>query len=434
MADWARTTAFRLLCELERSNGYPNEVLGRIDTQENLSARDRNFIRELVYGITERKQTLDYMIAQYSGRKLNKIDPRVITVLRMGLYQLHYMDRVPASAAVNESVNLAKQRINPRVAGFVNGVLRASGRNPVVWPQNTVETLCIRYSYPNWLINRWIGEFGENFVKEMLESNDKKPTIYLRCNQLRTTPEELLNRLSEEGVSAEIDNRFGLDCALRVTKMAPLETLPSYHEGLFYIQDIGAMLIGAVLNPKAGERVIDLCAAPGGKTTHIAEMMRDTGEILAFDVSEKKQLRIQENAKRLGIKIIDACIGDGAVTNPSLVEWADRVLVDAPCSGLGIIRRKSDIKYRRTQEDITTLSNLGFSLLENGARYCKKGGTLVYSTCTVEREENEQVIERFLKENDNWQLSDYNGCGYRTLYPHLDDTDGFFICKLKKRS
>lgn len=439
-----RKIASKILYEIEHNNAYINIALLNTLENGNFSPAEKGFISELVHGVTERRITVDYIISQFSKLKLNKIAPNVLNAIRLGVYQICYMDRIPESAAVNESVKLAKSVGGQKSGGFVNAILRNVLRNKdnIAYPEDKIDYLSVYYSYPLELVNLFVTEFGYEFTEKIFQSFYERKPVTLRCNTLKTTPEKLCADLKNSGIVANIyhNEKFPkLNYALSVNKIKNMEKLPSYLNGEFYVQDIAAMIVTDVLNPKSGDVVIDMCSAPGGKTTHIAQKMDNKGTIYAFDVYEHKIKLINDNAKRLGIDICKATLQDSSVLNEKYIEKADCVLVDAPCSGFGIIGRKPDIKYQRRVTDISQLAELSFKILSNAARYVRSGGTLVFSTCTIERTENEEVISRFIEKfGDEFYLEhikeidkENNGC--LTLYPHTDGTDGFFICKLKKR-
>lgn len=440
-----RKIAAKIIYDIETNGAYTNIALAKTFEQtDGLSSVEKRLISEFVHGVTERRITLDYIISQFSSIKLTKIAPKVLNALRLGVYQLLYMDKIPESAAVNESVKIAKSVGGQKSGGFVNAILRNILRNKddIKYPPSGNEYLSVYYSYPIEIIDMFLDEFEYDFVEEMLESFNKRSKLYLRCNITKTTPEKLVSDLNDNGIKAEIYNNPlfpQLDYIVSVEKIGDMERLPSYRNGDFYIQDIASALVTEVLNPQSGDVVIDMCAAPGGKTTHIAEKMNNKGKVYAFDIYEHKIKLIGENADRLGLDICEPKIQDATLVNDDYINMADCVLVDAPCSGIGIIGKKPDIKYQRKPSDVNELSEIGYKILCNAAKYVKSGGTLVYSTCTVMKRENEDNINKFLDEfNDEFYLEPITTInkpnnGYITLYPHIDGTDGFFMCRLKKR-
>jgi len=348
-----------------------------------------------------------------------------------------YLDKIPDSAAVNESVRMAKRYGHSASAGYVNGLLRAvlREREKLVFPEETIARLSVQYSYPEWLVERWISQFGKDFCEALLDAGNREPELCLRVNTLKTDRESLMKKIESaraSGLCADAILCDGFDLAHSDV----------FREGLVTAQDIGAMLASCVLKPEPGEVVYDMCAAPGGKTTHIAQLMQNRGSIRAFDIHAHKIELIRQNASRLGIDMITAEEKDASLYDAALSQTADKILADVPCSGLGIIRRKPDIKWNKTQAD--DLSAIQMQILENAADYLKPGGELVYSTCTVEPAENELLIEAFLKKHPEFSAVDFTeilpeklqketaASGYLTLYPNVDETDGFFIAKLRK--
>lgn len=416
----ARECALKTLYEIEYNGAFSNLALKK-SLASDLTPQDRALITTLVYGTLDKKITLDYIIQKHSKLKLKKISKYILIILRMGIYQLKFTDKIPESAAVNESVKLAKRYGHGASAGFVNGVLRSAAKSEIEYPQDKTEYLSVKYSFPTELCEKWTADFGYDFTENLLKAFSEPSRLTLRPNTLKNTADELLNKLTEKGIKAEITDDYitsdGFDIAHDEL----------YKSGFYTVQDAAAMTASKVLAPKEGETVIDMCAAPGGKTTHMAEIMQNKGKIYAFDIHEHKIDLIKKNTERLGITIIDAQIGDGQKYNEKYAEVADKILCDVPCSGLGIIRRKPEIKYNR--EDTTDLPKIQRAILNNAAKYLKPYGEIVYSTCTIEKEENEQVTGGFLADNPNFEkLTE------KTFYPHTDNTDGFYICKMKRNS
>ena len=432
-----RETVFQVLYEVEYKGAYSNITLKEM--LKGFEQRDKAFASRMVYGVISRKITLDYIIDFLSNIKLKKISKQVLLILRMGLYQILYMDKVPDNAAVNESVNLAKKHARS-ASGFVNGLLRSFIRSDkkVDYPKDTAERLSVMYSMPVQRVTELINDYGIEEAEKILKSMLENPGMEIRVNTLKTTAHEFVKLLEKEGVHGEI-NSFCPD----VINVSGLDTANSelYRNGYFTVQDAAAAMTGYVLEPKPGEYVIDMCAAQGGKTICIAEIMKNTGDIRAFDIHKHKIELIEKNAQRSGVDIINAECADAQVYNEKYAGAADKVLADVPCSGLGIARRKPEIKYYNGEYD--ELEKIQEDILENAAKYLKKGGTLVYSTCTVRKAENERQIEKFLKRHRDFRLEDISGyfpgnadgkVGYITLFPHIHETDGFFIAKLVRRS
>lgn len=438
----ARQTALNLLIKAEQGQAYSNLALNAALSQSQLSAQDRSLVTALFYGVLERKITLDYVIQQYSNLKLNKISVDILSVLRMGIYQLAFMDAIPDSAAVNESVMLAEYCRKKSAKGFVNAVLRSFVRDDkqIVYPdvQNQIAYYSVRYSCPEWLVEKWISEYGAEQTEQILAHSLGRPPVTIRVNTLKITAEALLRQLAKEKVKAQL-HPVVKNCIV-IDKSGDIERLPSYQQGLFYVQDIASQLCCLALAPQKGERVLDLCAAPGGKSFTTALLMENTGSVESFDLYPKRTRLIETGAERLGIGIIQVSTANANQFLPELV-GADRVLCDVPCAGLGVIRRKPEIKYKHP-EDLKRLPEIQYSILQNASRYPKCGGVLLYSTCSLSLEENNKVAERFLAENKNYRLmpmtdtgySEIDGNGMVTLFPDKNGSDGFFFARFQRIS
>lgn len=438
-----RQIALTILYDIEYNGAYSNMALkDKLSYNKELNKLDKAFITTLVYGVIRRKNTLDYVIGKYSKIKLKKISKYLIIILRMGIYQIMFMDKVPDSAAVNESVKLAKRYGHSASSGFVNGMLHSviRGRDTLKYPENEMEFLAVKYSFPQWLVEKLISQLGKEFAEDFMKASNIEPKTTLRVNTLKTSLDELITKLQDINVTVSKSDLY--ENALYVSGF-DIGGSSLYKDGLFIAQDISAMLTSIVLNPKNGDYVIDMCAAPGGKTTHIAQLMKNKGKITAFELHSHKVDIIQKNAQRMGIDIIEAVCKDSCEFDGEYEGIADKVLVDVPCSGLGIIRRKPDIKWNK--QDDSDLPDIQYKILENAGKYVKIGGELVYSTCTIDINENENIIDKFLENNENFERIDISDLlpmaidkqnaknGYVTLYPNINDVDGFFICKLKKR-
>lgn len=423
-----RQSAFEALVKTEKAGAYSNIALDSLLSKSDFDTRDKAFVSNLFYGVTERKLTLDYQIEHYTSKPLKKMKAEVLTVLRLGAYQLLFMDKVPSSAAVNESVNLTKKNGLSYASGLVNAVLRKIDKNGLKLPsdENAVKFMSVKYSCPEWLINKWVKEYGRESTIGILEHSLGAPVNYIRVNSTLISAEELIVLLDSEGVKAVTTDLP--ECLEIVLAGKSIETLESFKKGLFHIQDKACQICAEALNAKKGDRVFDLCAAPGGKTYTIAEIMNDEGEVLSFDIHSHRVKLIEKGAQRLRLKSVRAIEGDASLYCEELGE-ADAVLCDVPCSGFGIIGRKPEIKYKNPDE-IKQLPDLQLSILKNGARYVKKGGRLVYSTCTLSKSENEKVCKRFLDGNPGFTVvspfADNNG-EYLTLLPYVCNSDGFFI-------
>lgn len=440
--DKARESALKIICAVHQKEAYANVVLAAELRQGGLSGVDRRFVTELVYGTVKAKGTLDWIIRKYLTRSWNKVMPVVQDILRLGTYQLRYMDKVPASAACNESVELAKKFANAGAAKFVNGVLRTMVREPEKgkFPEgkgHATLQLALEEQHPEWLVRRWIKEFGYEEAKALCQFNNRPAPVVLRTNTLKTNTSELALQLMAAGVEAQrsslVDEGFVLTGHGSLDNLAPLQ------EGYCQVQDESSMLVAHVVAPQPGDFVLDVCSAPGGKATHMAALMGDRGRLVACDIYDHKLQRIMENAQRLGINIIEPKLADGREIGKAFPAQADRVLVDAPCSGLGVLRRKPDSRWRKTPELLKELPELQLAILQSAAQALKPGGILVYSTCTIAKEENEAVVEAFLQTNRDFTLEH---AGQRLpvpraeqmvqLYPQRDGTDGFFIACLRR--
>ncbi len=414
----AREIALLILYRVENDGAYPNILLKEM-IDKDMSKQDRALVTNIVYGVINRQITLDYIISQKSKVKLKKLSKYILLILRMGIYQLLFMNKIPQSAAVNESVKLAKRYGHSASSGYVNGVLRNIAKNGFEYPNDKTQELSVKYSFPLWICKKWTDEFGFNFTNELMEAFLEEPHLVLRPNTLKTDVDTLSKMLVNNGIELTLQDDAIICSGLDVAN----DTL--YKNGFYTVQDIAAMQTAKVLSPQMGETIIDMCSAPGGKTTHIAELMQNSGKIYAFDVYEHKIELVKNNAKRLGIDIIDAKLCDATKYNDKYKELADRVLCDVPCSGTGIIRRKPDIKFNRSEDD--SFFEVQSAILNNGARYVKHGGVLVYSTCSIEKEENEVVTSTFLNNN-----KEFERLYEKTYYPNTDGTDGFYICKMKR--
>lgn len=433
-----RKLAVELIGDILDNEGYSNIVLKKVNKMDDLEIIDRNLVYKLVYGVVENKIYLDYVIRKLSSVRLKKIDSKILNVLRISIYQINYMDKIPHFAVVNEAVKLAK-KINHRYGSFVNAILRNYIRNVDKYNEidetDRIKILSIKYSLQEWMVRMFDDKFKDD-LEDFLKEINNEPKLVLRVNTLKINRDELIDLLEKKGMLLEKSQISEYGIIVNSLGSNVIDVLPEFHNGLFYIQDESSMLVAEILGAKSGERILDLCSAPGGKTAHIAQLMDNKGEIQARDIFEHK-LRLMENTfERLGISIVNAAIEDGRILKDSYFEGFDRVLVDAPCSGLGIVRRKPEIKYRVTEKTIVELSAIQYDILLNGSKYLKNGGTLVYSTCTINDTENRDIIEKFIANNPSFEIDsiEYQGKLYKSieLYPHRDNTDGFFICRMKK--
>ncbi len=430
----SRQTVHELLVKMDCSNAYSNIALDNALENAKLSARDKAFATTLFYGVLERRMTLDYIIRMYSSTEFDRLDTAVVELLRMGIYQLLYMDSVPENAAVNETVSLARQNVK----GFVNAILRNFIRDgmKIDYRDLTGEArLSIEYSCPKWLVKKWTAQFGEQTCIEILKSCFGRPPLFVRVNTLRCNADTLIAELARDKIKAR--RNALLDDCVEIDKVSGIEYTNAYRKGLFHVQDISSQLCCKAVKPIFNETVLDMCAAPGGKSFTLAEMMGNRGRLCSYDLYSGKLSLLMGGAKRLGISIIEAEKNDASVFNEK-IPIADKVLCDVVCSGLGVIRRKPEIKYKPMKE-LEAIPPIQEKILDTACRYVKKGGTLVYSTCTVNTDENEDMVKRFLAEHREFapvvvplQVSGTEDTYARTFLPHQTGGDGFFVATLRK--
>lgn len=442
-----REIALQALLQIEKDQAYSNLLLNQMINKHKLNHKDVGLLTELVYGSVQRKKTLDYFLAPFVKKGLKKLDLWVLVLLRMSLYQLVYLDRIPDRAIVHEAVELAKKKGHKGISSMVNGTLRSiirEGVGSVDEIKDPIQRLAIKESYPTWLIERWVKQFGIEKTSKICEVNAVPPVVTARVNRSKiSTIEEAISRLEAEGVKATKGD-LSPDAIKIIEGHLPSTTL--YKDGCFTIQDESSMLVARALAPAKGTNVLDSCAAPGGKTTHIAEIMVGTGSVHALDLHEHKIKLIKDQAKRLQLPNIHTNATDSRKANQLFEkESFDYILVDAPCTGFGVIRRKPDIKWQKSEQDINRIANIQIDILTAVAPLLKRGGRLVYSTCTIDVEENENVVQAFLKKHTDYQIDDslaerLPACtenilnkGMLQLLPHDFDTDGFFIAALIKQ-
>ncbi len=439
-----RTVAFNILFKIEKDDAYSSILLQNSIKENKLSKLDSAFVSALVYGVLERQMTLDYIIKQYSKIPLRKIEKKTIIILRMGLYQILFMDKVPDSASVNESVTLAKKQKLMQSSGFINGILRSFLRADKVYKmpdeKDRIKYLSVKYSCPEDIISMWINSYGENNTIGILESLSERPPLYARVNNLKTTADSLIEEFDKCGIKAT--KVPFLKSALAIENTGSIERLKAFKFGLFYIQDLSSQLAVDLVNAKPHHLVMDVCSAPGGKSMGMAINMENKGKVFAFDMYDQKINLINSSAKRLGINIINASVRDAQNDNRDF-PLMDKVLCDVPCGGLGILRRKPEIRYKKDVLD-NNLPEIQYEILKNNSKYVSFGGTLIYSTCTLNPKENAQVADRFLAENPDFEplavkLPEGVSRGIEekenqlTLFPHINGTDGFFVALFRKR-
>ncbi|MBQ4087542.1 MAG: 16S rRNA (cytosine(967)-C(5))-methyltransferase RsmB [Clostridia bacterium] len=443
----AREAALHILHKTESKEAYLNLVFMETLQAAKLSPADAAFAKELVFGVYREKLLLDFVIRSHSSLRLKKIDPQILQLLRMGVYQIYRMDKVPDHAAVSESVSLAKKCGKGKVPGFVNAVLRSVLREKDKKQEidlssirkDKTKYLSTTYSYPEPLAEFFLKNFGRR-AEALLAAGNKAPDLCVRVNRLKTNRDELKKRLAEAGIDAK-DAPF-TDCGLYL--FGADEGKRKVFSADFTVQDQSSQLAALSLAPEPGDVVMDLCSAPGGKTTHLAELMENRGRIYAFDLYEKRLSSVDDAQKRLGLSIIETRAHDASVLMDEFVEKADKVLLDVPCSGLGIIRRKPDIKYKEDITDFSSITEIQKSILDTAKHYVKSGGVLVYSTCTVNPAENRDMIGWFLENNPDFQLSpittphisdalsNRTKSGILDIFPDTDESDGFFVCRMQK--
>lgn len=431
-----REAALLTLLQVWEEGAYTAIALNRVLRQARLEEQDRRFATELVNGAVKAKGTLDFVLRQMVDRPLQKLEPAVRYILHLGLYQIFYLDRIPDSAACNESVNLAKKFSHKGTDKFVNGVLRGSLRQKESLWEKIRQDVALRLCHPRWLVERWQKQFGNDETEALCCWDNEPANLCLRINPLMTTRDAFLQDLREMGCEAEVS----LWCpdGIVMTRSPGLASLLQVFPHSFYVQDESSMLPAIVLGPKAGEHILDMCAAPGGKTTHMAALMENQGQVTACDIYPHKLKLIEENAKRLKLDIIKTELQDGTVFREEWTERFDRVLVDAPCSGLGVLRRRAEARWTKTEKGLREFPAMQQAILDNASRYVKPGGVLVYSTCTMEDNENGKLIADFLQRRHEWKQSAFSHPRTKEtvkelqLYPQRDGVDGFYLTLLKK--
>lgn len=455
--DIARETALKILYKIDEEKAYSNIVLNsEIKKQkEKLQRKDIGLISEIVYGVTTWRITLDEIIEKYSKIKLKKISKWILNILRMSIYQIIFLDKIPKSAAVNEGVNLAKKYGNRGSIGFVNAVLRKVDKKDyteLFEEKDNIKRISITTSMPEWIILELKKEgISIDKIEEICKNSNIRPSISVRINNLKISKQELKEKLQEKGIKTEdgILNDF-----LILNNIKDIENLEEFTQGYFTVQDEVAGLTALVLNPQPGENVLDACSSPGGKTTYLAELMKNQGNIVATDIHEHRTKLVENAAKRLGINIIKTSVQDATIFNEKYKEKFDKILLDVPCLGIGVLKRKPDIKWQKEQKDVDKISKIQYKILENCSKYLKKNGEIVYSTCSIFKKENEGIIEKFVKNNLEFQIEKFDfeknsqlknekkanlffkncikNCKYLEVYQNKK-TDGFFICKMTKK-
>lgn len=438
----AREAAMLALNACQRQGGWSDGALKKQLAAAELSGRDAALATQLCFGVLQNQMLLDFYLAKFSNIPLKRMEGKVVQTLRLGAYQMLFLTRIPHSAAVNSAVALVKAHCkNPRAAGMVNGILRSMERSlqnmPVIPQGDPVAYLSTLYSHPEWLVKEFILSLGEEETAQLLAADNSQPPTAVMVNTTRTTVEALKAMLEADHVEAE--PHPWLENCLLLSRTGDLERLEAFQQGLFYVQDPASRLSVLAAGAKPGMRVLDCCAAPGGKSFAAAISMENQGEIVSCDLHPHKKKLIQAGADRLGLTIITPKTADGKVFRPEWERAFDLVLVDAPCSGLGVIRKKPDIRYK-DPAPLADLPAVQLDILRNAARYVRPGGTLMYSTCTLLYRENGEVVETFLAENKAYKAETFTlpgpvgpvQSGSVTLWPHRHGTDGFFISKMRR--
>jgi 16S rRNA (cytosine967-C5)-methyltransferase len=444
-----RALAVETLLNVERRKAYANILLDNALKTNALSSQDRGLLTQLVYGALRWRGKLDWLLGRIVHRPLSDMDGYLRNLLRLTVYQLLFLDKVPDYAAVNESVELAKRYGGASAGGLVNAIARRLLREKerLIAPDSKadlISQLSVSWSHPEWLVSRWLAYFGQAETEALLRANNQESPVVLRVNRLKTDRDALIEKLHAAGFNARpaLQSRQ----TILLQGASSVEQLPGFPEGLFMVQGEASQLIGLLLDPKPGERILDACAAPGGKTTHLAELMEDRGEIIATDISARGIEKIEQNMRRLSLRCIRPVQADvGKELTGELALPYDRILADLPCSGLGMLRSHPETKWHREEKDIQRLSGLQKRILERLSSYLKPGGILVYSTCTLTREENDDIVEDFLQRHNEFVLEAAGEFllesarhmvrgNYFLALPHRDGTDGFFAARMRKKT
>ena len=441
-----REIVLEVLLEITEQGMYSHIVLRDVlNKYQYLEKKERSFITRVTEGTLEHMMEIDYILDQFSKVKVKKMKPVIRNIMRSAVYQMKYMDSVPVSAACNEAVKLAVRKGFGSLRGFVNGVLRNVARNldQIEYPAEPLKRLSIQYSMPEWILNLWLKAYDSDIVEQMLQAFQRETPLTIRCNLRMVTPKQLKEHLEAEGVTVKIHPY--LEYAFHISGFDYLGDLESFQNGEFSVQDISSMLVSELAGPKEGDYVIDVCAAPGGKSLHMAEKLNGSGHVEARDLTEYKVGLIQENIERTGLSNVEAVQQDALIFDETSVGKADIVLADLPCSGLGVLAKKTDLKYKATKEGADSLAKLQREMLKNVQAYVKDKGKLVYSTCTINPAENMDNVHWFLNQYPEFELIDIHGSlceelqkdvkenGCIQLLPGVHQSDGFFLACMKKR-
>ena len=397
-----RKLAVKILNRVLNEGAYSNIILSKELNEVELNDKDKALLTEIVYGVLRRKRTLDVIIANFV-KDIKLMDKNILNILRVAIYQMNFLDKIPTYAACNEAVEEAKE-ISENDSKLVNGILRSFTKNPddINVPGNKIDEYAYKFSFEPWMIRLLIKQYGENVAKKIMSGLNTIPKVSIRVNELNSDYDEVYEKLEE----MEYEISEGVICpeAINIKGGKSIENNPLFKEGKITVQDESAMLVAPLLDLKEGMTVVDLCSAPGGKTTHIAEILGNTGKVLAFDLHESKLGLIKENCERLGITNVTTFAQDATKLNAELVASTDRVLIDVPCSGLGIIRKKPEIKWNKKRNDLREIIPVQREIMNNAWQYLKQGGVMIYSTCTLNKEENEENIEWFLNNHEDCEV------------------------------
>ncbi|MEA3424115.1 MAG: 16S rRNA (cytosine(967)-C(5))-methyltransferase RsmB [Bacillota bacterium] len=438
-----RKLAVNVLTAITYKKEYMNEVLTKESIK--IDRENQGYLHRVVNGVIENLLYIDELIASQSKIKLKKLRDNDKNILRLSIYEMIYMDSIPTYATVDEAIKLMKKS-NYQLVKYTNGLLRnfADNHEKIIddfdkKDQDDITRLSVIYSHPKWMVERWINDLGIEETEALLKSNNAVPYLSIRTNTLKITRDDLLKKLIYLGIDAKPSTNLSEAIIIESLNQVDLFNTKLFKKGNFIVQDLSSILAVYALSPEKGEKILDMCAAPGGKSTHIAQLIEDEGTVVSRDVSYEKLYKIKENTERLELKSVKLELKDASILDEESLNAYDKVLLDAPCSGLGIIRRKPDIKWHRQMEDIDNLSKIQLVMLNNAAKYVKIGGVLVYSTCTIDKKENDEVIKFFLDTHpefivdtlENIPIEFIDG-NYLRILPNRHNMDGFFACRLKK--
>lgn len=435
----SRKLARQIVQRVLNEGAYSNIVLSTELKKYEISDKDKGLITEIVYGTLRRKRTLDILIGNFV-KDISLIDDTILNILRVAMYQMYFLDKIPEYAACNEAVEEAKE-ISIESSKLVNGILRnfIKDEKEIIVPGNRIDELAYKFSLQPWMIRLFIKQYGEEKTMKLMAGLNETPKVTVRVNEYKSSFEDVFERLEELGY--KIEEGYACPEAIAIEGGKSIEGNELFNEGLITVQDESAMIVAPLLDLKTGETVFDLCAAPGGKTTHIAELLSNTGKVFAFDLHEHKLELVKQNAERLGLTNIEYNVMDATKLNSDYISLADKILLDVPCSGLGIIRKKPEIKWNKTRQQLKDLIPIQREIMENSWKYLKPQGVMLYSTCTLNKEENEENVKWFLEKHKDAKIEKiyvgknsnflYGEDGTLTILPN-DSMDGFFISKIKK--